>query len=379
MIRLAAASVCIYCQRLPVCLPYSSRPYTCLGGGHEKVENKLTVDSLYNLSVDIRKIRKLKAWVLFQDQAYVNETAGLLKAMGANATEIARILEQCPEAVLCTPAQVNAQKELWKSVCPNEKALVRIIEKFPHSFFTIGHHANQKANIEYFQRLNFGKRIICKLMASAPQSFSIPVALNQGMISALLEMYLNLGGEEANMKIWLQKLLSQNPFTLMKPPETMKENVMFLQQTGFTNAELLLLLSKLRGFITELSPSRMKETLTYSKEMLLCSEQELKELVLKCPALLYYSVPVLADRLKGLLNSGVSLNQIKEIPTVLELTTQIVQFRIQKLSALGYDLKKGSLEPLNGTRKDFEISHGRFNLRKERPLFNPVAPLTIEE
>ncbi|KAK2539604.1 Mterf2 [Columba guinea] len=46
---------------------------------------------------------------------------------------------------------------------------------------------------------------------------------------------------------------------------------------------------------------------------------------------------------------------------VLELTTQIVQYRIKKLSALGYDIKSGTLESLNGTKKDFEANYDLVN------------------
>ncbi|KAJ8391993.1 hypothetical protein AAFF_G00083030 [Aldrovandia affinis] len=372
MLRVATASLCAYCRRAQALTLYGIRPCSNLGPGG--AENKLTVDALYNLSVDIHKIRKLKGWVLFQSTAYVQETASLLRDMGADGAVIARVLEQHPEAVLCRPEEVRAQWELWASVCPNKRDLVGIIEKFPASFFTVTHHASQKANILYFQSLRLNKRIISKLMASAPQSFCRPVEQNQQVVHALTEAYLGLGGDENNMKIWLQKLLSQNPFVLMKPPEAIQVNVTFLRDRGFTTAELLRLVSKLRGFFSELSTDGMGETLAYSRKVLQCSEAELREIVLKCPALLYYPTPILAERFKTLLGTGIAMHQIVDTPTVLELTTQIVLYRIQRLRSRGYDVRTGSLEALNGTKKDFEVNCGRIHLRQVRPLFNPVAP-----
>ncbi|KAG7454767.1 hypothetical protein MATL_G00263170 [Megalops atlanticus] len=377
MLRVATASLCLYCRRAQS-YPLASRG-RCSAPGPSLEENKLTVDALYDLSVDIRKIRKLKGWVLRQSPAYVQETATLLRDLGADGAVIARVLEQHPEAVLCRPEQVRAQQELWASVCPNNRDLVGIIEKFPASFFTVHHHGNQKANIQYFQSLRLNKRIIGKLMASAPQSFSHPVERNREVVSTLEEAYLSLGGEQANMKIWLQKLLSQNPFVLMKPPAAIRENLAFLRERGFSSAQLLRLISKLRGFFSELSTDGMRDTLAYSQEVLQCSEEELREIVLKCPALLYFPVPVLTDRFQGLLSAGVSMAQIRDTPTVLELTTQIVLYRMQKLRSYGYDVRTGSLEALNGTKKDFEMSYGRLQLRQERPLFNPVAPLKASE
>lgn len=375
MLRLIATTVCLRCQRVTA-LPLNLRPCATLSAA----ENPQTVEALYDLSVDIQKVRKLKGWVLHQSPAYPMEVAGLLKDMGASGSIVARILALHPEAVLCHPEEMQAQRELWMSVCPNLKELVGIIEKFPASFFTSSiHHDNQRNNIAYFQSLNLNKRIITKLMASAPQSFSRPVEQNEVMVRTLQQAYQDLGGEEANMKIWLQKLLSQNPFVLLKPPEVLRQNLLFLRDKGFSTAELLRLLSKLRGFVTELNPDSMHRTLEYSQDAMGCSEAQLRDIILNCPAVLYYPETTLAERIKGLLSAGVNMSQIIETPTVLELTTQIVNYRIQRLQAHGYDVRTGSLEVLNGTKKDFEMSYGKLQLRRERPLFNPVAPLKTDD
>nr|XP_046250637.1 transcription termination factor 2, mitochondrial isoform X2 [Scatophagus argus]XP_046250638.1 transcription termination factor 2, mitochondrial isoform X2 [Scatophagus argus] len=375
MLRLIASSMCLRCQ-CATALPLHLRPCATLS----TAENQQTVGALYDLSVDIQKVRKLKGWVLHQSLAYTKEVAELLKDMGASGPSVARILTGHPEAVLCHPEQMQAQRELWMSVCPNQKELVGIIEKFPASFFTSSsHYGNQQNNISYFQSLNLNKRIITKLMASAPQSFSRPVEQNEVMVRTLQQSYQELGGEEDNMKIWLQKLLSQNPFVLLKPPEVLRQNLLFLKDRGFSTAELLHLLSKLRGFVTELNPDSMRRTLAYSQDTMGCSEAELRDIILKCPALLYYPETILAERIKGLLSAGMSMSQIIDTPTVLELTTQIVIYRIQRLKAHGYDVRTGSLEVLNGTKKDFEMSYEKLQLRRERPIFNPVAPLRADD
>ncbi|XP_056272974.1 transcription termination factor 2, mitochondrial isoform X2 [Pseudoliparis swirei] len=368
MLRLIATSLCIRAAAPP--LP--RRPCATLS----TAENQQTVEALYDLSVDIQKVRKLKGWILHQSPAYTKEVAAMLKDMGASGSVIARILVVYPEAVLCPPEQIQAQRELWTSVCPKQKELVGIIENFPASFFTsASHHDSQRNNIAYFQSLNLNKRIIAKLMASAPQSFSQPVEQNELMVRTLQQAYRDLGGQEANMKIWLQKLLSQNPFVLLKPPEVLGETLLFLRARGFSAAQLLRLLSKLKGFVTELNPDSMRRSLAYSQDTMGCSEEELRHIVLNCPAVLYYPDVILAERFKGLLGAGVSMSQVKETPTVLELTTQIVNYRIQRLRVRGYDARTGSLEVLTGTKKDFEMSYGKLKLGRERPMFNPVAPL----
>jgi transcription termination factor len=199
------------------------------------------------------------------------------------------------------------------------------------------------------------------------------------MIRILQESYLNLGGSEANMKVWLLKLLSQNPFILLKSPAVIKEILECLQEQGFTNFEVLQLLSKLKGFLFQLCPRSIQDSVLFSKAVLECTADDLKQLVVICPVLLYYSVAVLEEQIPGLLKEGISIAQIKEAPMVLELTPQIVQYRIRKLNSLGYRIKDGQLASLSGTKKDFEANFGKMQATKGRPLFNPVEPLNVKE
>lgn len=379
MFRVTTASLCLYCQRMRLLVPPSAPSASTLASHNKKLENQQTVDSLYELAVDIRKIRKVKGWVLTESPTYVSETADLLRDMGADATAIASIFESHPEAILCQPEDVAAQRELWESVCPNKREMMSIIEKFPASFFTLTNRENQRANIRYLQSLRINKRIIGKLMASAPQSFSRPVERNQEVIHTLRETYLDLGGDEGNLRVWLQKLLSQNPYILLRPAEAWRDSLGFLREQGFTTEELLSLVSSLRASISELQPEYMQQAMAYVQDALTCTKEELKQTIIQCPAVLYYTLPTLVGRFQGLMDAGLSVEQVKESPNVLELTTQIVLYRIHKLASYGYDVRCGSLDVIVGTKKDFELTYGRLHLRQQRPLFNPVAPLQSAE
>lgn len=342
-------------------------------------ENKKTVEKLCKLSVDIRKIRRLKEWVLLEEETYVEEVASILEQLGADGAAVAGILERCPEAVVCSPAAVNTQRELWQSLCKGTEELVKLIEQFPEAFFTVKDHERRKLNVQFFQELGLRNVVISRFLTTAPSIFQSPVEKNRQVIKTLQESYLRLGGSEANMKVWLLKLLSQNPFVLLNPSAAVKETLEFLQEQGFTDLELLQLLSKLKGFLFQLCPRTLQNSLSFSKSTFKCTDRDLRALVLQCPALLYYSVPVLEERIQGLLKEGISIAQIRAVPMVLELTPQIVQYRIRKLDSLGCKIKDGHLASINGTKKEFEASFGKIQAKKGRPLFNPVAPLAVEE
>lgn len=123
----------------------------------------------------------------------------------------------------------------------------------------------------------------------------------------------------------------------------------------------------------------MQQALAYIEGAFACSKDELKQIVIRCPAIFYYSLPTLVGRFQGLMDVGVSMEQVKESPNILELTTQIVLHCIQNLASYGYDVCSGSLDIIVGTKMDFEMSYGKLHLRQQRPLFNPVAPLRSAE
>ncbi|ELV09968.1 mTERF domain-containing protein 3, mitochondrial [Tupaia chinensis] len=381
LLRSQPCRLCSFRKRQPAltCRPFLSYfPYTTDGGQRNR-ENARTVDKLYRLSVDITKIRRLKGWVLLEDKTYVEEIAKILQELGATETAVASILERCPEAIVCSPTAVNTQRKLWQLVCKNEQELIKLIEQFPESFFTVKDQETRKLNIQFFQELGLKNVVLSRFLTTASNIFHNPVEKNKQMVRALQESYLSVGGSEANMKVWLLKLLSQNPFILLNSPAAIKETLEFLQEQGFTNFEILQLLSKLKGFLFQLCPRSVQNSISFSKNAFKCTDHDLKQLVLKCPAILAYSVPVLEERIQGLLKEGISITQIREAPMVLELTPQIVQYRVRKLNALGYRIKDGHLANLNGTKKEFEAKFGKIQAKTGRPLFNPVAPLNVEE
>ncbi|XP_068134430.1 transcription termination factor 2, mitochondrial isoform X2 [Hyperolius riggenbachi] len=260
-------------------------------------ENQKTVESLYRLSIDIKKIRRLKSWVLCKDVAFVEETADILKDMGASTSTVANILESCPEAFLQRPTEITVRKSIWNLVCPKDHELIAIIEKFPDSFFCFESQKNQQDNIVYFQDLGLGNRIICRLLTGAPQIFCNQVEDNKERIDALEECYRSLGGTTENFRTWLMKLLSQDPFVLSKSSLVFKENVNFLQNLGFTDLEVLKLLSKLKGFIFDMTVCAMEHGVSFTKGTFGCSDEELRQMIK------IYTQEMVARCLKSLLNT----------------------------------------------------------------------------
>lgn len=377
MLRVTTASLCTYCQRFKFPIAPVA-PFSKVTSTNKRLENQHTVDALHKLSVDTGKVRKFKSWVLSESSAYVSETADILRDIGANPTQITTILQNHPEAVLCRPQEISAQKDLWMFVCLTDSELISMLSRFPASFFMVSHHENQRANILYLQSLGVCKLIIGKVMRSAPQSLSQPLERNKEVIHTLRETYVDLGGDECNLQVWLQNLLSLNPYILLWPAAAWRDSLCFLTDQGFTKEDILALVSSLTASIAELQPQTMHQALAFVEEALDCSKEELKQTVILCPAILLYSLPTLVERFYGLMDIGLSTEQMKESPCVLELSTQTVLYRMQKLASYGYDVRSGSLDIIVGTKKDFETIVGLLH-RQQKTMCNAGTPLRSAE
>uniref|UniRef100_A0A8C6V543 Uncharacterized protein n=1 Tax=Neogobius melanostomus TaxID=47308 RepID=A0A8C6V543_9GOBI len=319
---------------------------------HNRPENPHTIDALRKLSVEIGKSCKFKSWVLSETD------------MGADPALIPSILQNHPEAILYRPYDIAAQKDLWMSVCASECELISIIEKF----FMTYCHENQSANLHCLQSLGLSKRVIGKVMASAPQSFSQPVQMNKEVIHTLRETYLDLGGDEYNLRVWLQKLLGLNPYILLWPAAAWWDGLCFLTDEGFTKEEILCLVSSLKASLAELQPQTMHQALSFIEQAQDCSKEELKQIVICSPAILSYSFPTLVERFYGLMDIGLKSEQMKESPAVLEQSTHTVLYRIQKLASCGYDIHSGTLDIIVGSKRSFDMICG-MSREKSSPEF----------
>lgn len=374
MLRVTSTSLCSYCQRIKY--PRTPRAsFSKATSSNKRLENPHTVDALCKFSVDIGKVRKFKSWVLSETSAHVSQNVAMLSEMGADCDQITSILQNHPEVILCHPHDITAQKELWMSVCESECELISIIVKFPAAFFMTSNHENQRANIYYFQSLGLCKRVIGKMMASAPQGFSQPVQRNKEVIHTLREIYLNLQGDECNLQVWLQNLLGLNPFILLWPAAAWRDGLCFLIDQGFTKEEMLSLISSLKATIAELQPVSMHQSLSFIEQALDCSQEELKQIIICCPVILSYSFPSLVERFYGLLDIGLTSEQMKECPAVLELSAQLVSYRMQKLASCGYDIHTGTLDIVAGSKRDFDMICGMLQRRQQKTFSNFVTPL----
>ncbi|XP_075921531.1 uncharacterized protein LOC142924031 [Petromyzon marinus] len=124
--------------------------------------------------------RKLRGWVLRERRAHVRDTAELLVSLGAApGGAVAALLERCPAAVPCPPADAQAQRRPWLSLCDRRDGpaagsgvadggggggrggaggggeLANVVQRFPETFFLTaspGQRANQQVQRHQLHR-----------------------------------------------------------------------------------------------------------------------------------------------------------------------------------------------------------------------------------
>ncbi|XP_078453193.1 transcription termination factor 2, mitochondrial-like [Lampetra planeri] len=387
-------------------------------------ENADTVRALRELGVRVTRVRKLHGWVLRERRAHVRDTAELLVSLGvAPGGAVAALLERCPAAVLCPPADAQAQRRLWLSLCDrrDEPAagpevadgggggggrggaggggeLANVVQRFPETFFLTAspeQRANQQDNIALLLSAGLHRRVLARLLAAAPQLFCRPAADNGAAVAALHRFHRSLGGSERDGRAWLAKLLSQNAHALAgDSPERLAGLAALLRRRlALSDRELLRVATGVRG--SPPAGPAIGAVLRFCRSELGCDdayEEEgddgaggggggggdaaVRRVLLACPTLLSFPAEILAENLKVLLSLGASLRAVRAYPSSLELTAPIVRHRASRLRAAGCDVARGggALSLIAGTRREFEDRLATLGHTKARPLFNPVAP-----
>ncbi|XP_061420310.1 transcription termination factor 2, mitochondrial [Lethenteron reissneri] len=386
-------------------------------------ENADTVRALHELGVRVTRVRKLHGWVLRERRAHVRDTAELLVSLGvAPGGAVAALLERCPAAVLCPPADAQAQRRLWLSLCDrrDEPAagpgvadgggggggrggagggveLANVVQRFPETFFLTAspeQRANQQDNIALLLSAGLHRRVLARLLAAAPQLFCRPAADNGAAVAALHRFHRSLGGSERDARAWLAKLLSQDAHALAgDSPERLAGLAALLRRRlALSDRELLRVATGVRG--SPPAGPAIGAVLRFCRSELGCDDADEEEgddgaggsggggdaavrrVLLACPTLLSFPAEILAENLKVLLSLGASLRAVRACPSSLELTAPIVRHRASRLRAAGCDVARGggALSLIAGTRREFEDRLATLGHTKARPLFNPVAP-----
>lgn len=304
-------------------------------------ENNILVSKLASMGVDVKMVRKRQPGVLKRQLTNEEGLKKFLQAKGANTNAVASIISRYPRAITRSYQSLKERWEIWRSILMTDSEIITILQRSPESFFRSGNNKNMQKNITFFYSLGLTATDLCRMLTRAPRVFSNSVELNKQMMSLLNEVYLELGGKNADD--FIRQIVSKNVFILLRSCKQVNANIQFLQTSfNLDNQELLTLLHHQGGDLLDLSNEYLKKTLGNVKEKLLsygCTESEVDTFVLKHIRILYLSPQNLNNKIDFLLESNIDIHQILKNPLVLDKNINTVSSRIEDLEKVDYNFK----------------------------------------
>ncbi|XP_007522570.1 transcription termination factor 1, mitochondrial [Erinaceus europaeus] len=335
----------------------------------EPLKNKELLNNLLTMGVDIDLAKKRQPGVFNRICTNEQDLGEFLLSKGANKEVIASIISRYPRAITREVESLSYRWNLWRKIMTSDLEIVNVLERSPESFFRSNNNLNLENNIKFFYSVGFSRQCLCRLLTSAPRTFSNSLDLNKQMVELLQGVCLSLG--HSDPADFLRKIILKNPFILIQSTKRVKTNIEFLQSTfKLSNEELLVLLCGPAAEILDLSNSCTKRNYTNIKEKLFslgCTEEEIHKFVLSYPDVIFLGANKFNDKINCLIEGKITVSQIIENPRILDSSISTLKSRIKELVDAGYDLSTSNIAVLSWSKKRYNAKLKKLNIQFEEP------------
>ncbi|XP_071071275.1 transcription termination factor 1, mitochondrial isoform X2 [Dasypus novemcinctus] len=327
----------------------------CDNADSEPLKNDELLNNLLIMGVDIDMAKKRQPGVFNRMVTNEQHLKTFLLSKGASKEVIASIISRYPRAITRTPESLSKRWDLWRNIVPSDLDIVHILERSPESFFRSSNNLNLENNIKFLYSVGLTHKCLCRLLTSAPRTFSNSLDLNKQMIELLQKVCLSLGHNDP--ADFVKKIIFKNPFILIQSTKRVKANIEFLQSTFNLNSEdLLALICGPGADILDLSNDYAKRNYINIKEKLLSlgsTEEEVQKFVLSYPDMLFLAGKKFNDKVDCLIEGKVHISQIIENPYVLDSSINTLKSRIKDLVDVGYNLSTSNITLLSWSKKRY--------------------------
>lgn len=337
---------------------------TCSNANNEDSKNKELLSNLLTMGVNVDLAKKRQPGVFNKTGTNEQALGDFLLSKGASKEVIASIISRYPRAVTRNFEGLSKRWDLWRRIMTSDLEIVSVLERSPESFFRSNNNANLEGNIKFLCSVGFTRQCLCRLLSSAPRTFSNSLDRNKKMIELLQQVCLSLGHSDPND--FVRKVILKNPFILIQSTKRIKTNIEFLQSTfKLTNEELLVLLCGPAAEILDLSNVCAKRNYTNIKEKLSslgCTEEEIHKFVLSYPDVMFLGAKKFNDKIDCLIEEKITISQIIKSPRVLDSSISTLKSRIKELVGAGYDFSTLNLTLLSYSKSRYIAKLKQLNI-----------------
>ncbi|PNJ70123.1 transcription termination factor 1, mitochondrial isoform X4 [Pongo pygmaeus] len=328
----------------------------CHNADSEPLKNEDLLKNLLTMGVDIDMARKRQPGVFHRMITNEQDLKMFLLSKGASKEVIASIISRYPRAITRTPENLSKRWDLWRKIVTSDLEIVNILERSPESFFRSNNNLNLENNIKFLYSVGLTRKCLCRLLTSAPRTFSNSLDLNKQMVEFLQAAGLSLGHNDPTD--FVRKIIFKNPFILIQSTKRVKANIEFLQSTFSLNSEeLLILICGPGAEILDLSNDYARRSYTNIKEKLFslgCTEEEVQKFVLSYPDVIFLAEKKFNDKIDCLMEENIRISQIIENPRVLDSSISTLKSRIKELVNAGCNLSTLNITLLSWSKKRYE-------------------------
>ncbi|CAK6434560.1 unnamed protein product [Pipistrellus nathusii] len=323
------------------------------------------LNNLLTMGVDVDMAKKRQPGVFNRTGISEQDLKMFLLSKGASQEVIASIISRYPRALTRSTENLSKRWDLWRTIMTSDLEILDILERSPESFFRSPNNVSLENNIKFLYSVGLTRKCLCRLLSSAPRTFSNSLNLNKQMVEFLQEVCLSLGHSQPID--FVRKIILKNPFILIQSTKRIRANIRFLQSTfNLNNEEMLALICGPGADLLDLSNDCAKRNYTNIKEKLCslgCTEQEVQKFVLSYLDVLFLGEKKFNEKIDCLIEEKISILQIIENPRILDSSISTLKSRIKELVDAGYNLSISNISLLSWSQKRYKAKLKMLNMR----------------
>ncbi|XP_007895727.1 transcription termination factor 1, mitochondrial [Callorhinchus milii] len=329
----------------------------------KRPENRILLNNLSFLGVDIKMARKRQPGVLRRETTNEKGLVQFLRNKGADHKTIASIISRYPRAITRSICHLEERWQLWRNIFKVDSDIIKIVERSPESYFRSSDNENLEKNINFLCSLGLTAKDLHRMFTTAPRTFSNSLELNKQMVEFLQELCVCLGGDDPND--FVKRIITKNVYILIRSTKRVKSNIEFLKESlKLTNDTILKLLQGQGADLLDLSNHYITVNFNNAAKklrLLDCTDEEIRKFFTTYPPGLYVSSDNLSNKIDCLLEDTICIEQILKSPRVLECSVATLKSRLNKLAKVRYNFEDQGISILEYSRKRFEAKLEKLN------------------
>ncbi|XP_070534641.1 transcription termination factor 1a, mitochondrial-like [Ptychodera flava] len=309
-----------------------SNSLNCLFTKQQFLLNPSDRDFLQSIGVNLHKVPSISV-----NESALSSVKKLVQFLQDNEIpdhDIVAVIQKYPRIAFVRPLELQDRFQMLYDVGMHRDDVNKLFIRAPSVFSRFKTSTHFQDFIEFLQEVGLPNMHIMRIIQRSPLLLN-RVKHIQGIVQHFRDLFQKHGCEEEFPRR-IKYLLVQDPLIFIQSLQVIQEKLDFLSSLGIHGKDQIRVICNCPNALRTSDDYKLK-VMDFIKHKLNLSQQELINLIIFYPQLLYFSTEKLEKNISFLYSEGFTAKDIIGKPAVLTRSPQLLQKRCRELKEVKFD------------------------------------------